>query len=441
MALSGDEFLKITPIYNGGPGDDDEEGNFKMNKPLTSRQRMITAMRNKIPDRVPVSPDISNMIPARLTGKPFWEIYVYDNPNLGEAYMDAVRYYGMDGWFLYGGVVGGNTEFPLVQSDVEFLFYDNISVPKELVTKKIVSRDEEKLIEQWVVHTPLGDVEQSTAYYRFAPPWDVTNFVKNIKEDWPKVRWLMGENWHWDTKKIDFDLIGNDEAVYGLQVHSFVDFWDGIRNGSSEQMIFDFYDEPDLMHEIWNYFLEFTKSRTRGLCKAGVDEILMQGSNSSMSLINPQIYREYILPVNREISKICREEKIICHLHTCGRSREVVEMNCAEEPLFDVIEPLEKPPSGNVNIAKVKRKYGKKCALKGNLLTSGNLVRGTPKQVEQEVIETLKAAGEGGGFILSTGDQVGGNTPDENLFAMVEAGKKYGVYLPDGRLKAFIGEV
>ena len=401
---------------------------------MTSRERMRIAMRGGIPDRVPVSPDISNMIPARLTGKPFWEIYIHDNPSLGEAYMEAVRYFGMDGWFQYGAVMGGNKEFPLVLSDVEFLFYDNISVPRELVERKIVHRDEEKWVEQWIVHTPLGDIEQSTAYFKSAPPWDVTNFVKNIAEDWPKVRWLMGEEWHWDTRKIDYELIGNDEALYGLQVHSFVDFWDGIRDGSSEQMIFDFYDQPDLMHEIWKYFLEFTKSRTRGLCRAGVDEILMQGSNSSMSLINPQIYREYILPVNREICRICREEGVISHLHTCGKSREVVEMNCEPEPLFDVIEPLEKPPSGNVDIAEVKRKYGKKCALKGNLLTTGNLVNGSPADVEREVIETLYAAGKGGGFILSTGDQVGGNTPDENLFAMVEAGKKYGVYAPDGSL-------
>lgn len=409
-----------------------------MNEKMTSRRRMLTAMRLGIPDRVPVSPDISNMIPARLTGKPFWEIYVYENPSLGEAYMNAVRYYGMDGWFQYGSVMGGNKAFQLVRSDVEFLFYDNISIPKDLVTRKIISKDDEKLIERWTVNTPLGAIEQSTAYFKFAPPWDLTNFIKNIAEDWPKVRWLMGENWHWDNTLIDHALIGKDEAVYGLQVHSFVDFWDGIRNGTSEQMIYDFYDEPDLMHEIWNYFLEFTKSRTRGLCRAGVDEIVMQGSNSSMSLINPKIYREYILPVNREISKICREENVICHLHTCGKLREIIEMNCEGEPLFDVIEPLEKPPSGNVDIGEIKRKYGKKCALKGNLLTWGNLVMGKPEDVEREVIETLKAAGEGGGFILSTGDQAGGNTPDENLFAMVEAGKKYGVYTPDGRLKAFL---
>ncbi len=60
-------------------------------RPMTSRERMIAAIRNQEPDRVPVAPDISNMVPCRLTGKPFWEIYYFQEPPLWQAYIDAVR--------------------------------------------------------------------------------------------------------------------------------------------------------------------------------------------------------------------------------------------------------------------------------------------------------------------------------------------------------------
>ena len=72
---------------------------------MTSKERMLLAMTNRQPDMVPVAPDISNMIPARLTGKPFWDIYLYEDL-LYEAYIDAVRYFGFDGWFNYAGVFG-----------------------------------------------------------------------------------------------------------------------------------------------------------------------------------------------------------------------------------------------------------------------------------------------------------------------------------------------
>lgn len=400
--------------------------------PMTPRQRMLTAMRNKIPDRVPVCPDISNMIPARLTGKPFWDIYFHNDPPLGEAYLQAVNMLEMDGWYLYGHVLGGNAEFPLDAELCQGLVYDTIFVPRELVQRKVKQLNDEEAIEQIIVTTPPGELEATTQVFRAAPPWDTSNLIKDIERDWPRLRWLMGEDWHWDTQCADREKVG-ETAVYGLQVHTFIDFWDGVRDGQSDKMIFDFYDAPSLMEEIFDFYRAFTLRRVEGLIRAGVDEILVQGSNSSMSLINPEIYRRFVLPLNVQICKLAHEMGCIAHLHTCGRSRQVIEMNMAEAD-FDIIEPLEKPPSGDVNIAEIKQKYGHRIALKGNILTSGPLLNGTPAQVEQEVIETLRAAAEGGGFILSTGDQAGGNTPLENLQAMVEAGRKYGRYDKSGSL-------
>ncbi len=69
--------------------------------PLFSRQRILTAMRRQMPDHVPVIPDISNMVPCRLLDKPFWDIYLHEDPPLDEAYLSAVKYFGMDGWYIY----------------------------------------------------------------------------------------------------------------------------------------------------------------------------------------------------------------------------------------------------------------------------------------------------------------------------------------------------
>lgn len=68
---------------------------------FTSRERTLAAMRRQVPDHVPVIPDISNMVPCRLLGKPFWQIYLYEDPPLGDAYINAVKYFDMDGWYIY----------------------------------------------------------------------------------------------------------------------------------------------------------------------------------------------------------------------------------------------------------------------------------------------------------------------------------------------------
>ena len=67
---------------------------------MASHRRMLTAMRNEIPDRVPVAPDISTYIPLRHSGcspQDFWM-----GPKSGiphwQAYLDAADHYGLDAW-------------------------------------------------------------------------------------------------------------------------------------------------------------------------------------------------------------------------------------------------------------------------------------------------------------------------------------------------------
>ena len=70
---------------------------------MTSRERLLTVLAGKIPDCVPVAPDFSNMIPARLTGKPFWDLYLYNDPPIWEAYIQCAKHFDieslMDGFF------------------------------------------------------------------------------------------------------------------------------------------------------------------------------------------------------------------------------------------------------------------------------------------------------------------------------------------------------
>ena len=51
---------------------------------------------------MPWAPDTNFMIPARMTGKPFWEIFYYKNPSLWKAYNECVQYFGIDGFSHHG---------------------------------------------------------------------------------------------------------------------------------------------------------------------------------------------------------------------------------------------------------------------------------------------------------------------------------------------------
>lgn len=194
------------------------------------------------------------------------------------------------------------------------------------------------------------------------------------------------------------------------------------------QALRDFYEQPELMRQVQEYYFDFVDRMLDRVLPSRPDEILINGSSSSLSLSSPAIYRQYDLPIIQRIAGKCRQTGVICHQHTCGRSRLIVEINYHETEI-NVMEPLERPPGGDVDLAEVKRKFGDKFCLKGNVNTFETMLNGTAADVMREARACIDAAAAGGGFILATGDQCGRDTPDENLFALVEVAKTYGRYV------------
>jgi uroporphyrinogen decarboxylase len=100
----------------------------------------------------------------------------------------------------------------------------------------------------------------------------------------------------------------------------------------------------------------------------------------------------------------------------------------ANESDLNLINPLEPPPMGDCDLAEIKRTFGRKIALMGNIHTTDPMLRGTPEEVAAAARWCIDAAAEGGGYILSTGDQCGRDTPDENILALIATAREYGKY-------------
>jgi uroporphyrinogen decarboxylase len=123
---------------------------------------------------------------------------------------------------------------------------------------------------------------------------------------------------------------------------------------------------------------------------------------------------------------MAKEAGILTMLHSCGKSMAFLDMLYHETDL-NCINPLEVPPMGDAELGEVKKRYGDKLCLMGNLNTT-MMLRATVEEVEAAAKKAIDDAGAKGGFLLSTGDQLGRDTPEENIFKMVEVAKTYGKY-------------
>ncbi|MBT3276177.1 MAG: hypothetical protein HN368_23725 [Spirochaetales bacterium] len=154
---------------------------------------------------------------------------------------------------------------------------------------------------------------------------------------------------------------------------------------------------------------------------------LLCGGSGTLVFQSPDIFRKLVLPILGAVTTMAYDIGIPTHVHSCGPEKELVKM-AAEETRLTVIDPLEISPMGDCDLAQLKRLYGDKIILKGNLHTTEVMLRGTVDEVVSVSRKAIDDGAEGGGFILSTGDQCGRDTPDENIFAMVETARTYGRY-------------
>ena len=93
---------------------------------------------------------------------------------------------------------------------------------------------------------------------------------------------------------------------------------------------------------------------------------------------------------------------------------------------IDCIDPID--PTANMDIRFIKRKYGKRLCIKGNINCTTTLVNGNLEDVSQEVKDCIKYAGYKGGYILSSSNTIHSGVKFENFLKMVETAKKYGNY-------------
>ncbi len=379
---------------------------------MTPRERLKTVLKGEIPDCVPVAPDFSNMIPCRLTGKPFWDIYLYNDPPHYEAYINCAKRFNID------SVMDGYIPLRLPQLE------DPNTPPWE---RYIVYRDADRIITQRSYGENGHRVweEKVAVYYRADPP---THNIKPQKIGLPPVptRYEPLEG----VKPVDYgpaglkrakELLGN-QGLVGVGLASTCAL-------GNEEAVYKYYDMEDNEREAWaEQLVENVEKRFAAIMALDVKpDFFTVGGSGSLVTQTPQIVRQLTLPAVKRAIELATAAGYPTHVHSCGPEKELVKM-MAEETTLTVIDPLEIPPMGDCNLAELKRLYGRKLTLKGNLHTTDVMLRGTVDDVIRASKKAIDDAAEGGRFILSTGDQCGRDTPFENLEAMIATARDYGRY-------------
>jgi len=397
---------------------------------MTSRERVITALEHKEPDRVPV--DLGAMLSTGIMGmayntlKDHLEISggrtrMYDlGQQLAEPEIEILERIGADVLPLF--VSEPKKWKPSTLPDGSPCEVPASFNPEVLSDGSSVLRDDEGHITAKMpkdgyyfdgVYHPLehvNTIEELEKHHFYSPIDedtlnDLHNRAKHLYENTPYAVMLNGAG-----------------GIY--------EWAQGLRGWG--QFMMDLAGNPEFAGALLDKLVEADIQRLEQVLPAveGYVQVVQTGDDLGMQTgpqLSPKLYREVVKPRHKRLYQYIKEQAdAYIFIHTCGSVYEFIpdfiEMG------IDALNPVQ-VSAKDMDTKKLKSEFGKDITFwGGGCDTQEVLPFGTPSEVEEEVKKRIEDLAAGGGFVFTQVHNIQADTPPENIMAMYEAVKSFGRY-------------
>ncbi len=184
--------------------------------------------------------------------------------------------------------------------------------------------------------------------------------------------------------------------------------------------------DPDLARGLAEFSADLNIEYARECARLGADFVFTGDDYCSTDgpLLSPKAFRELLYPSLKRVFAGFREQGLLTVKHSDGNILPLMDMIVDARP--HCLDPIDR--NGGLDIAQIKRDYGDRFALKGNVDCAHLLTFGTMAEVVHQTKEVLAAAAPGGGFILSSSNSIHSKVKPENYLAMWNTVRAYGNY-------------
>ena len=346
---------------------------------MTSRQRVLTAFEHEEPDRVP----------AWCGASPgFWattkEKLGLDDEGLRERFGDDFRR-------VFARYAGPEIELPTGATSV----------------------------------TPFGVFRAGLEYGQpLSHPLADATLAEVHDYPWPDPAWM-------DVSQIrgEAESYGDRYAILG---GDWSPFWhDLIDLLGMENMYLKMYDQPELVDAVIEHLVDYYATVSQNIFDAAADaiDIFFIGNDFGSqqgSLLSETMFRRFLLPYLARLVDLGHAYGLKVMLHCCGGFAEL--MPAMIEIGLDGVHALQ-PCCRGMEPRRLKDEFGDKILLNGAIDSHHALIEGTPELVRQKTRETLEIMMPGGGYVAGAShDWILPETPLENVLAMFDAIREFGVY-------------
>ena len=373
---------------------------------MHSRERLLTALRHKEPDRVPID------IGGTPTGI---EVEAYDRLK------ELLRFNGETKTFVRDHV---EIDEPLLERFGVDTRYIRIKPPKGFHLK--IEADN-SFLDYWGTRWKKPP---SSLY------WDMVDYP--IKE--PTLDALNSYQWpdpddsgHTEglqerAKKLyestDYALV-MDMIGFGVFEHAWA--MRGIENFLTDLVINQKFAETllqriaDYQASLWNHVLDEVGDYVQVVITS--DDLGTQVG----PMVSPEVYRKLIKPAQRKVWQFIKgKTEAFLFLHSCGSIRKLIPDFI--ELGVDILNPVQ-AAARDMDPRELKSEFGSDLSFwGGGCDTQGTLAFGTPEDVEEQVKRRISALAPGGGYVFNQVHNIQPQVPPENIVRMFEAALEFGGY-------------
>ena len=369
---------------------------------MTSRERLMSAIRKEQPDRVPVK--IWSLLKRMAGAHPSYKRVIEE----GIRRTDLVRTWSPGhNWFL------------------------SASAPESHVAER-PGTSEEWTDVTTVYETPEGPLTRVAMRNALGKPGLQKEGMIKSRQDWRRIMSVPYEPIRPDVsefRRVDREMGDDGIVMLGAGGHP---MYNVQRHIGSELFALWSLEERDFLHEMMDEMLR----RQMDYLKS----ILSQGVKAVFAYVGPELcipplqsvrdFHEFVVQYDRRFIDLIHDSGgwVWCHSHgDMGPTLDgFMEMG------VDALNPCEPPPAGSLTLAQIRERVGRAVCLEGNI-EKHDLYTDTPEGIEEKVREAIRDAAQEGAFILcpTTGLvewPVLDARTEANWLAYIEAGVKYGKY-------------
>lgn len=365
---------------------------------LSSKERLLRCIRHEEIDRVPIST-------YELVGwnRNAWE----NNDHSYKKVMDVIRA-NTDCIYMLNPIFSNSFEFETEKWKEGQSIYTKSIYKSQNGDLTTIHRDDEGLYTTWRIKHMLKEIEDIDKYLSLPynpPKIDMTHF--NCEKEFLGDKGLMM-------------ITIEDPICVAAELFEMSDF---LIYAMIEPQKIKFF--LDAIHERQMYIL-------KDLLKNNVKDVIFRivgPEYGTPPYMSPESYYNFVTCYLINICKEIVEAGGLPRIHSHGKIAKVIDQFAMTDAV--AIDPIEPIPDGDISLGEIKKKYGDKFCLFGNIELK-ELEHSDKKRIDDLVKTAMEEGKNGSGFvIMPTAAPI--NTPlskktEANYLQYIESALKYGKY-------------